>query len=446
MVESSASPRPVSIAIVGAGPSGFYAAEALLARGLDCRIDILESLPTPYGLIRFGVAPDHEHTKRVVRSYERTAQDKRVHYYGNVSLGDDLTVRELRALYDAVILAVGASLDRKLAVEGGALPGVYGAAEFVGWYNGHPDFLDHEPDLDTEAVAIIGNGNVALDVARVLVKTPEEMLGTDLPDFAARAIHGAPIRDVYLIGRRGPLEAKWTNVELREMAKLADCQPLVDPTQLPDKVEGEMSSRDRRLKERNLATLRSFLEVKPAGKRKRLHFLFYARPLAVLGSERVEGLRLERTRVESGRTIGLGESFELPCGAVVAAIGYRSRPIEGVPFDDKRGVVANRQGRVAKGLYVVGWAMRGPTGVIGSNKSDADLVAEHVAADLSAGNKPGRPALEELLEERAVAWVSFEDWKRIEAAEIAEAEHDAPRRKLIRIRDMLEVLQKVEPG
>ena len=446
MVESSASQRPISIAIVGAGPSGFYAAEALLARSTACRIDILESLPTPYGLIRFGVAPDHEHTKRVARNYERTALDRRVHYYGNVSLGDDLTVRELRSLYDAVVLAVGASLDRKLAVEGGSLPGVHGAAEFVGWYNGHPDFLDHQPDLNTGAVAIIGNGNVALDIARVLVKTPEEMLHTDLPDFAARAIHGGPIRDVYLIGRRGPLEAKWTNVELREMGKLADCLPLLDPEQLPKRVEGEMPARDRRLKERNLATLRGFLDLKPRGQSKRLHFLFYARPKAVLGKDRVTGLRLARTRIESGRTVDTGEHFEIDCGAVIAAIGYRSRRIEGVPFDDDRGIVANRKGRVAKGLYVVGWAMRGPSGVIGSNKSDADLVADSIVNDVASGTKPGRSALEELLKERAVAWVSFEDWKRIEAAEVAEAEHDAPRRKLIRIRDMLEVLQKAEPS
>ena len=441
----SASQRPISIAIVGAGPSGFYAAEALLARGLDCRIDILESLPTPYGLIRFGVAPDHEQTKRVARSYERTATDRRVHYYGNVKVGEDATIRELRAIYDALIIAVGASLDRKLAVDGGDLEGVYGAAEFVGWYNGHPDYLDHQPNLDSSAVAIIGNGNVALDIARVLVKTPQEMAGTDLPDYAGRAIQESPIRDVYLIGRRGPLQAKWTNVELREMGRLADCQPIVEPSQLPERVEGEMSPRERRLAERNLATLRGFLDRPPGKANKRLHFLFYVRPTAVLGEERVEGLRLERTKVEEGRTIGLGESVDLPCGAVIAAIGYRSRPIEGVPFDEKRGVVANRRGRVAKGLYVVGWAMRGPTGVIGSNKADADLIAEHVANDLAAGLKPGRPALEELLEERAVAWVSFEDWKRIEEAEIAAAhDEEAPRRKLIRIRDMLEVLQKVE--
>lgn len=445
MVESRASDRPISVAIVGAGPSGFYAAEALLARGLDCRIDIVESLPTPFGLIRFGVAPDHESTKRVTRSYERTARDRHVHYYGNVKVGRDVTFRELRSIYDGVIIAVGASLDRKLAVEGGTLPEVYGAAEFVGWYNGHPDFLDHEPRLDSGAVAIIGNGNVALDIARVLVKTPEEMAATDLPEFAAEVIHGAPIKDVYLIGRRGPLEAKWTNVELREMASLADCQPIVDPAQLPERVEGEMPARDRRLKEKNLATMRSFLEQAPAGCGKRLHFLFYARPVAVLGKERVEGLRLERTRVEAGRTIGLGETFEIACGAVVAAIGYRSRPIEGVPFDETRGVVANRQGRVAKGLYVVGWAMHGPTGVIGTNKADASMVAEHIAADIKGASRPGRPAFEELLEERAVDWVSFEDWKRIEAVEISGAEHDAPRRKLIRIRDMLEVLHHAEP-
>lgn len=433
---------PVSVAIIGAGPSGFYTAEALLKRDFDCRIDIIESLPTPYGLIRSGVAPDHQSTKRVTRAYERTALDDRVSYFGNVEVGRDITLKELRRLYDAVVLAIGAPLDRALNIPGGDKAGVYGAAEFVGWYNGHPDFLDVAPDLNCNAVAVIGNGNVALDVARVLVKLPKEMTKTDLPEIVARQIHSAPITDVYLLGRRGPLEAKWTNVELREMARLKDCVPLVREDQLPISVGEGGSERDRRLRDKNLATLRTFAEVSPAGKRKRLHFEFFARPVEVLGGDAVEGLRLERTIVEDGRAVGSGEFFEIDCGLIVASIGYRARQVEGVPYDEARGFVANRQGRVADGLYAVGWAKRGPTGVIGSNKPDADLIAGHIEADCGAGRRPGRAMLEELLEERGVSWVSFADWQEIDAAEVAAAAPDAPRKKLIRIKDMLAVLDK----
>ena len=442
----------LSVAVIGAGPSGFYTAEALLKRGLDCQIDILEGLPTPYGLIRAGVAPDHQSTKRVTRAYERTARHEQVAYFGNVEIGRDIALDELRANYDAVVLAIGAPLDRGLDIPGGDKRGVHGAAAFVGWYNGHPDFRDLVPDLNCDAVAIIGNGNVALDVARVLVKTPREMAKTDMPDYAAAAIHGAPIRDVHLLGRRGPVEAKWTNVELREMGELEDCRVVLDPDQLPDRVAGKWSARDRRLREKNLETLRGFLGQPPDGKHKRLHFAFYAKPVEVLGGDRVTGLRLERTRVEDGRVVDTGETFDLACGLVVAAIGYRAQPIAGVPYDECRGIVSNRQGRVAPGLYVVGWAKRGPSGVIGSNKPDADLIASHVAADLApqgegAGEgtgdgKPGRAGLQALLAERGVAWVSFADWLAIEAAEIAAAPAGAPRQKLIRIKDMLAVLGK----
>lgn len=433
---------PVSVAIVGAGPSGFYCAESLIKTGLDCRIDIIESLPTPFGLIRAGVAPDHQSTKRVTRAFERTAMDDHVGYYGNVQVGSDITLNELRQAYDAVVVAIGAPLDRDFDIPGGHKPGVYGSAAFVGWYNGHPDHRDLAPRLSTAAVAIIGHGNVALDIARVLVKTPREMTGTDLPDYAARAIHGSPIRDVYLFGRRGPLEAKFTNVELRELAALEDCVPVVDPAQLPAKVDAGTADRAQRLKKKNLATLKDFLSLAPAGRSKRLHLAFFSRPVEVLGDERVEGLRLERTRVEAGRPVGTGAFFEVPCGAVIAAIGTRSQPLEGLAFDERHGSVINRQGRVADGLYVVGWAKRGPSGVIGSNKPDGDLIARHIRSDFPKGSKPGRAALESWLEERRIERVSFADWKAIETAEIDAAAPDAPRKKLIRIKDMLAVLRE----
>ncbi|MBM3540671.1 MAG: hypothetical protein FJX51_01365, partial [Alphaproteobacteria bacterium] len=246
----------LSVAIVGSGPSGFYTAAALLEQGVDCAIDIIDRLPTPYGLIRGGVAPDHQTTKRVMRAYERTALDPKVRFYGNVNVGTDVSLDALRAMYDAVVLAVGAPFDRPLGIPGEDKKGVFGSAAFVGWYNGHPDFRDLNPDLNTKAAVVIGNGNVAIDIARVLVKTKAEMATTDLPDYAEAAIRNSPITDVYMVGRRGPVEAKFTNVELREMGELEDCHPVLDGTQLPEQVTGEMSDRDRRLREKNMATLR----------------------------------------------------------------------------------------------------------------------------------------------------------------------------------------------
>jgi ferredoxin--NADP+ reductase len=432
----------LNVAIIGSGPSGFYTVEALVKADPKARVDLIEALPTPFGLIRFGVAPDHQNTKRVTRSYERALGGERVRYFGNVQIGRDLSLGELRGMYDAVVLAVGAPHDRRLNVPGGDKEGVYGSAEFVSWYNGHPYFRDLNPDLDVESVAVIGNGNVALDVARVLVKTPREMASSDLPAYAAEAIHNAPIRQVHVFGRRGPVEAKFSNLELREMGRLEDAVPVVDPEDLPDTLPQDLSPRDLRVKQKNLATLRAFSELEAKGRRKRVHFAFFSNPVEVLGDRRVEALRLEHTRLEAGRAVGTGAFFEVPCGAVVAAVGYRAKPLEGVPLDEQRGIVVNRDGRVAKGLYVVGWAKRGPTGVIGTNKPDGDLIARQILADLPNGATSRGPALEALLEERGIRWVSFQDWTAIDAAERAAAPGEAPRRKLIEVEDMLAVLDE----
>ncbi len=431
---------PRSVAIVGSGPSGFYTAGALLKADPGCRIDIIERLPAPFGLIRYGVAPDHYTTKNVSRTFARTAESENVRYFGNIEVGRDVSLEELRALYDAVVLAVGAPFDRSLGIPGEDKRGVIGSAAFVGWYNGHPDFRHLDPDLDTEAVAVIGNGNVAIDVARVLVKTPAEMAASDLCDYAAAAIHAAPIKDVYLFGRRGPIEAKFTNVELREMGKLDDCVSLVEAGQLPEAVGELEDDRDRRLKEKNLATLKEFAACGPGDKPKRVHFAFYAAPVEILGGDRVEGLRLERTRVEQGRAVGTGETFEIACGLVVAAIGYRSQPIDEAPFDSRAGIVVNNDGRVAEGLYAVGWIKRGPTGVIGTNRIDGLAAADQIVADIPQGAKPGRDAFEALLKERGLRPVSFAEWRKIDALEIASAPPGAPRRKLATVAEMLAAL------
>lgn len=431
----------LSIAVVGSGPSGFYTVESALEKWPDCTVDIIEKLPTPYGLIRYGVAPDHAKTKNVAKSYEQTALDPRVRFFGNVEVGKDVSVAELRERYDAVVFATGCSTDKKLALKGEDKKGVLGCAAFVNWYNGLPAARDLAPDLDTESVVVIGVGNVAVDVARVLVKTPAEMAATDLMDHAAQRIHKAPIKHVYMAGRRGPLHAQFTNVELREMGHLKDAAAVVDPAQLPEAIpeeaKSEFNDRQLRLIQRNIDTLREFTKIDPGARRKRVHFVFFANPVEILGGERVTGVKFEKTRVEGGRAIGTGEFFEIPCGLVIPAIGYYAVPIPGLPFKDGKAI--NTGGRIEKGLYAVGWIKRGPSGVIGTNKPDGDTAAAQIAEDLPAagGGKPGRAGLESLLAARKVRVVSFADWKRIEAAEVARAKAPAPRRKFASVEEML---------
>ncbi len=428
----------LSVAIIGAGPAGFYTAEALINAAPDVTIDLIERLPTPFGLIRAGVAPDHQSTKKVTRAFDRTAQHQQVSYFGNVEVGKDVSIPELLELYDAVVLSVGAPGDRPLGIPGEEKRGVFGSASFVGWYNGHPDFRDLHPSLDTAAAVVIGNGNVAVDVARVLVKTPAEMAATDLATHAAEQINASPLRDVHLIGRRGPVEAKFTNVELRELGELADASPVVDPTDLPDQVPTDLPDREKRLKERNLSTLRDFAAY-TEDKTKHIHFHFYARPVEILGSDRVEGVRFETT--DPAHPSG---SFTLACGLVIAAIGYAAVPLADVPFDLAHGHTVNVEGRISPRLYAAGWAMRGPTGVIGTNKADGDLIGKHIVADIGAGGgqRSGRAGFMDHLAKRQVVPVTFQDWQTIDAAEIAAAADGAPRRKFTQIKEMLEALNR----
>ncbi|MEQ8505098.1 MAG: FAD-dependent oxidoreductase [Rhodospirillales bacterium] len=436
----------ITVAIIGSGPAGFYTADALVNADCDVQVDIIERLPTPYGLIRGGVAPDHQTTKKVAKKYEQTALFDDVRYFGNVEVNKDVSLAELRDMYDAVVLAVGAPGDRKLTIPGADKKGVHGSAAFVGWYNGHPDFRELEPDLNTPAAVVIGNGNVALDCARVLVRSRQGMAGADIAAHAMDAIEASSITDVYLTGRRGPLDAKFTNVELRELGELNQSVPLARAEQLPDAVPDDMEARAKRLAERNLANLRDYATNDPEAKPKRIHIEFFAQPVAILGDDRAEAVSFERTRVVDGRAEGTGELFEIPCGLVIAAIGYRSDPMEGAPFDDKAGIIPNRDGRVDDGLYAVGWIKRGPTGVISSNRPDGVTVAEYICDDFKnitekGGGKPGRAALAPLLAERGVRTVTFEDWKKIEAAEVARAEgRDSPREKFVSVPEMLKVL------
>jgi len=436
----------ITVAIIGSGPAGFYAADAIAKTVDDPRIDIIERLPTPYGLIRGGVAPDHQTTKKVAKKFEKTALGDGIRYFGNVEVGRDVTLDELREIYDVVILAVGAPADRVLSIPGADKIGVHGSAAFVGWYNGHPDFVELDPDLDVETAVVIGNGNVALDIARVLVRSKSGRARTDLPPYARDAMDASPIKHVHMLGRRGPLEAKFTNVELREMLELTESTPVVDPAHLPDEVPDSMEDRERRLAEKNLDTLRAFAGRDPEVLPKRVYFGFYTQPVEILGDEHVRGIRVERTHVVDGKAVGTGEMHDISCGLVVAAIGYRADPIPGLPYDEARGIIPNDRGKIDDGLYAVGWIKRGPSGVISSSRPDGVEVAEHIVADFpSGGAKPGRDRLDDLLEERGVRVVHFEDWKKLEEEEIARADQPQPRHKFTAIDDMIDHLEGREP-
>jgi ferredoxin--NADP+ reductase len=433
---------PIRVAIVGSGPSGFYTAEALAKADAEVEIDMIERLPAPHGLIRYGVAPDHQTTKNVSRNFDKTALRDEFRFYGNVDIGTDVTLDELRGMYDAVVLAIGSPEDNKLGIPGEDKDGVIGSAAFVGWYNGHPDFIDLAPDLNSANVCVIGNGNVAIDIARLLVKTRNELSPSDITNMSLDALQSSAVTDVYMLGRRGPVEAKFTNVELREMGKLENCVPQIDGSVIPDAVpeDDDMSDRDRRLREKNLATLREFVPRQADELDKRVHFQFYAAPREILGGDKVEGVRLERTQVVDGRAVGTGEFFEIETTLVLPAVGYRSSGLEGLPFNDDWGVAISDEGRVADGLYVVGWIKRGPTGVIGTNRPDGKEAATQILEDISTGSKPGRVALEAALAAKGTRIVTYDDWQTLDAHEKANAREGAPREKEITVAAMMGVL------
>ncbi len=424
------------VAIIGSGPAGYYSAEALQkAFDGDVRIDMIDRLPVPYGLIRFGVAPDHQSIKAVSRRYEKVALSDNVRFVGNVTVGREVAIGELEQLYDAVILATGAPNDRPLGIPGSELPGVIGSAAFVGWYNGHPEFADLAPPLDVAAAAVIGNGNVALDVARILSKTPAEFVGSDIVAHAFEALGSSNIRTIHVLGRRGPHQIAMTPKELGELGHLEEAAPRVDTSDFPP--ADEDAALDPGLR-KSVAHLRDFANL-PGGKRKTILFDFFAKPLAVEGRGRTERLIVERTRLDQGQNaVGTGETYAVECGLVVSCIGYKTPPIEDVPYDAARGRFANEEGLIRGNLYCVGWARRGPTGTIGTNRPDGYEIAEKITAALAVpSQREGGAGLDRLLQQRGADIVSFADWQRIEAAETARAREGAPREKFIAVADML---------
>jgi len=414
---------------VGSGPSGFYVVDGLTRALPGCRIDIIDRLKTPYGLVRFGVAPDHQGTKAVARQFERLALKPGVRFLGGIELGRDVSLAELRAHYDAVVIATGASQDRTLGIPGEDLPGVFGSGQFVGWYNGHPDCATLPVTLDGDAVAVIGNGNVAIDLVRVLAKTPQEMQTSDLVDHAAQVIHAAKLKDIYLIGRRGPVEANFTSGELAELGHLARAVPVIEGAEIPQS-SGVADEAVAKVKDKNLEILRGFAGNAAGSKPITIHFCFNRTPVAIEGGDR-DGGKVERLVLQQSSG---SERHSIAVGTVITAIGYRAPGLEGVQLDEGKGIVANNGGQIAPGLYVVGWAKRAPSGVIATNRADSLAVADKIIAYLN-----GQPHDDEstdgiagLCRSRGVRVVDFAAWQSADRAELeAGKAAGKPRRKFI---------------
>lgn len=431
--------KPLRVALIGAGPAGIYAADILSKAGLEVSIDLFERLPAPFGLVRYGVAPDHPRIKQIIVALQKILARGDIRLVGNVDVGTDVTMEELRQHYDAVIISTGADKDAPLPIPGIDLPGSYGAADFVSWYDGHPDVPRTWP-LEAQSVAVLGVGNVALDVARILAKHVEDLLPTEVPANVVEGLRQSPVTDVHVFGRRGPAQVKFTPLELRELGKVPDVDVIVYEEDFEFDEGSEAAIRSTNQTKQVVKTLTDWTLRDPeeltASRRIHLHFLH--RPVEILGTDRVEGIRTERTElVGDGTARGTGVFVDTPVQAVYRAVGYFSSPIDGVAFDDVAGVVPNDEGRVldedgeiVTGLYATGWIKRGPVGLIGSTKSDAQQTIGHLVADVEAGRvtpgtAPADPdALIAALEQRGVPTTSWSGWELLDAYErsLGEAE------------------------
>ncbi|GAB3671534.1 FAD-dependent oxidoreductase [Actinocorallia lasiicapitis] len=404
-----------TVAVVGAGPAGLYAAEALVKGGV--KVDVIDRLPTPYGLVRYGVAPDHKSIKAIAKYLQRVLEQPGVRFFGCVELGRDLSRDDLLNCYDAVVYCTGAMVDRRLGIPGEDLPGSIAATDFVNWYCGHPDAAAHSFDLSVEEVAVIGVGNVAVDVVRILAKTASELRDTDIPEHVLNALDSSKVRRIHLIGRRGPAQAKFTTKEARELGELPSASVHVDPRDLElDPASAALADSDRHVRA-NLAAMAKWTATPPDAAR-RIDLRFWLAPTEILGTDRVDGLRLERTVPVEGGIAGTGVLETLDVGAVVRSVGYRSVPLEGVPFDERASVIVHDRGRIRDGEYTAGWIKRGPSGVVGTNKSDAAETVTSVLADLGARPRPIGD-LEALLTSRGVQFVTYSHWLGLDAAEVA---------------------------
>jgi ferredoxin--NADP+ reductase len=453
--------NPLRVAIVGSGPSGFYATEALIKSGITTRVDMYERLPVPYGLVRSGVAPDHPKLKQAMQVYAKIAESPEFRFFGNVTIGKDIQISDLQSLYHAIILTCGAESDRRLGIPGEDLKGSYTATEFVGWYNGHPDYRDREFDLSHDTAIIFGQGNVAADVSRILAKTRDELKHTDIAEHALDALDKSNIKHIYVIGRRGPAQAKFTSKELKEFGELVDCDPVLVANELDlnPQSESELEDKSNAGNRKVFELFQGFSQQSPAdGKNKRVYFTFLKSPVEILGSDRVEGVKLEENALsgdpfnQSAR--GTGNFSEIKAGIVFRSIGYKGVALPSVPFDEKRGIIPNDDGRVTdnngavvQGLYTAGWIKRGPSGIIGTNRADSVATVKALTDDLEngivSGDKPGDDAALQLLNDQNVNFVSFTDWQKIDASEIARGEPKGkPREKYTYIQEMLDLISQ----
>jgi ferredoxin--NADP+ reductase len=455
--------RPARIAIIGAGPAGFYAAEALLKqRDLVCSIDFFNRFPTPFGLVREGVAPDHQSIKNVTRIYDKIAQSTNVRYFGNVTFGIDIMHEDLKPLYDQIIYAVGAQTDRRMNIPGEDLTGSCPATMFVGWYNGHPDYCDLTFDLSHERAIVVGNGNVAMDVARILVTDPDELAKTDIADYALETLRRSNVREVVMLGRRGPAQAAFTNAELKEFGELAGVDVMVDPADVELDELSAASLADDKVATKNVELLRTYAAKTEHTAPRRIRMRFLVSPVEVIGENgRVVAVKTERNRLvqdSSGavRAKGTGAFETIEAGLILRSVGYRGVSLPGVPFDESTYTIPNVAGRVVHdstgetvpGEYVVGWIKRGPSGVIGTNKPDAVSTVTAMVEDLAV--LPGIPdenrdpeRIHALLKARKPEYVTYADWKVLDTHEVeCGAPQGRPRVKATTVPEMLDIIRK----
>ena len=465
MSHIGSSTNPLRVAIVGAGPAGFYTAQRLFKKkDIHLTVDMYDRLPTPFGLVRNGVAPDHQKIKSVTKLFDRLAKKPHFRFFGNVTLGADVTVADLRAHYHQIVYATGAQTDRYLNIPGIELQNSHSATEFVAWYNGHPDFSDCRFDLSQERVVVIGIGNVAVDVARILCRTPEELAKTDIADYALEALTNSNVKEIMMLGRRGPAQAAFSPAEAKELGELvgADTVVLAEEAALDPLTEASMADADRPTK-RNVQIIQKLSQRQPTGKEKRLTIRFLISPTEILGNgngavDRMRLVKNELYQTESGglRPRATKQVEEVPVGLVFRSIGYQGVPLPDVPFYETWGVILNEKGRVLDpdskeplpGEYTSGWIKRGPSGIIGTNKPDAAETADCMLADLAEGKtlNPPCPQLEaatQLVRQKQPKFVSYEEWLRLDEIETAAGEAQGrPRVKFTNVRDMLDALGK----
>lgn len=453
--------RPLRVAIIGAGPSGFYAADTLFKSNLTIHVDAFDKLPTPFGLLRGGVAPDHQQMKTVGKYYDRVAtkNSERFNFFGNVEIGKDITIDELKQYYHALIFSYGSSSDKKTGLPGEELEGNYSAREFVGWYNGHPDYAHFDFDLSQESVCIIGQGNVAVDVARILAKTPEELKTSDIAQHAVEKLSKSKIKQIHMIGRRGPVQVAFTSLEAKELGELEDCNIIVKKEDLilDDANKTELDHESSNKARKNYEILTELAEKPLQNKSKQIEIRFFQSPTEIKGTTQVSSLECDVVRQEgeafNQSIVKTGESISIPCGLVFRSIGYKGVGLPGLPFDDKKGIIPNNSGRIIdeqgnaiSGLYTSGWIKRGPSGVLGTNKPCSAETVEKLLEDLEQLNDcpiPDTNAILSLLKQRNVTVVSYEDWLVIDEQELARGKAvGKPREKFVTYDELLKAAHK----